>query len=449
MQRVQVLSAQVTSSGLASIPEVMVDKKALMTDAAKYISKNFSEHPDMFFFCHKDGRRELVPSDPSIFEEILNNDPVYGTPGEAENMHISQVIFSMPEDTMAKHLHHFANGVKRTFQEVGEAKGEEIADKMREVFSTWPAEGEAHIDEFGDVLFWAMIEVLFGPVASKQISPHLPGEFEKIDAHLFKMLRSGKVDPQVKKDIDSIVKIFEAGIENGTATGPVVSLYRDIMQGEPNQNPDAARMAVTAWWGGLGNTLPNGMNTWAYMLGNPEIKATAVAAARGEGEFGSDKGKRYITACLKDSLRLCVSGGANRTVKQTHEMTCASGKTYKIEKGTTIIMHLGTANHADPKLYPEPEKFDPRRYLGKTPGQDQAGSMMNGVQFAWTPFSAGRHRCSGYALVMEEIPAAIQVFLQMFDVELTEPLCKFDYSSRGFGVKFPTKDIRISYKRRV
>merc|ERR1712107_574822 len=132
----------------------------------------------------------------------------------------------MPPDTMTKHLHDFANGVKRTFQDVGPAAAEDIAKKMRDVFSTWPTEGEAHIDEFGDVLFWAMIEVLFGPVASQRISPHLPGEFEKIDAHLFKMLRSGKVDPQVRTDIDSVVKIFEDNMRNGTASGPVVSLYR-------------------------------------------------------------------------------------------------------------------------------------------------------------------------------------------------------------------------------
>merc|ERR1719498_208119 len=189
---------------------------------------------------------------------------------------------------MAAHLHDFANGVKRTFQDQAEPVAEAIGKLMNEEFAKWPSEGECSIDELGDVLFWAMIECLFGPIASKKMSPNLPKEFEKIDAHLFKMLRSGQVDKHVRKDIDGVVKIFEDGIRNGTANGPVPTLYHNIMKGEPNQTPDAARMAVTAWWGGLGNTLPNGMNTLAYILGTPDVKKVAVQAARGEGDFGSD-----------------------------------------------------------------------------------------------------------------------------------------------------------------
>merc|ERR1719446_220592 len=114
-------------------------------------------------------------------------------------MHISQVIFNMPQDVMHRHLTDFANGVKKKFQDVGEDAASAIAKKMKEVLSTWPEEGEAHIDEFGDVLLWAMIEVLFGPVASKKQNPHLPDEFNKIDDHLFVMLRSGKVEAKVRE----------------------------------------------------------------------------------------------------------------------------------------------------------------------------------------------------------------------------------------------------------
>lgn len=448
MHRVRTLSAHVTAAAAhyEPIPEVMVDKKRLMLDGVNYIAELKKQHQDCFYLCHKDGRRELVPVDESFYVEVLGDDAVYGTPGEAENMQISQTIFNMPKDTMANHLHHFADGIKKLNQETGAEVSAEIARKMEAVLASWPDEGEYHLDEFGDVIFWAMIETLFGSFASKQANANLPGEFEKIDAHLFKMLRSGQVDPKVAEDLNGVVGIFERAMKDGTGMGPVPALYHSILEGEPNQFPDAARMSVTAWWGGLGNTLPNTTNTLAYILGHPSVRAEATAAARGQGSYGSDAGKRYITACLKDSLRLCVAGGANRTVKVAHELTAKSGKTYKIDKGTTIIIHFITA-HFDPEFYPNPDKFDPMRYLGATPDDDQAGTYMNGVQYAWAPFSGGRHRCSGYALVMEEVPAALQVFLKHFDLQLTEELCPFDYSSRGFGVKFPTKDIRIRFKR--
>merc|ERR1719443_1595563 len=119
-------------------------------------------------------------------------------------------------------------------------------------------------------------------------------------------------------------------MKEGTCNGPVPQLYYDILDGEPNQIQDAARMSVTAWWGGLGNTLPNTTNTLAYILGNQKVKATATAACRGEGEFGTDHGHRYLIACLKDELRLCMAGMANRTTKKSTEVTCASGKKYMI-----------------------------------------------------------------------------------------------------------------------
>jgi len=447
MRRVQVLASQVTNgASLTPIPEVKINKKALMTDAVKYLAPLKEQHPDMFMMCHKDGRKELIPVDTKVYQEVLGDDELYGTPGEAENMHISQVIFGMPEDTMAKHLGHFADGVKRLNQETAADVSAEIARLMEAELANWPDEGECSIDRLGDVIFWAMIEVLFGPVASQRMTPNLPQEFDKIDAHLFKMLRSGQVDPQVREDIDSVVGIFLNAIHDGTGMGPIPKLYHGIMEGEERQAADAARMAVTAWWGGLGNTLPNTTNTLAYILGHANVKKVATDAARGVGEFGSDSGSRYLTACLKDSLRLCVAGGANRTVKKTHDITCSSGKTYRIEQGTTIIIHFIT-HHFDETLYSKPDEFDPYRYLGPTPDEDQAGTYMKGVQYGWSPFSGGRHRCSGYALVMEEVPAALRVFLKNFDLELSEELCPFDYSSRGFGVKFPTKDIKLRFRR--
>ena len=91
--------------------------------------------------------------------------------------------------------------------------------------------------------------------------------------------------------------------------GPVPALYHSVLEGEPNQVPNAARMSVTVWWGGWGNTLPNTTNTLAYILGHSSVCSEATAAARSHGSYGSDACKRNIIARLKDSLCLCVAGG--------------------------------------------------------------------------------------------------------------------------------------------
>lgn len=445
MRRVNVLVAQATvaAAELAEIPEVEANRKALVQDGANYLAQLKVEYPDIFYFKYKDGRRELVTLDTTLYEEVLANDNVYGTPGEAEHMKISQQIFGMPDETMAKHLHHFAGGVKRLNQDTAEdVVAPEIARRMEADLATWPSEGEYDIQMFSDVVFWGMVETLFGPVASKKINPTLPDKFVKIDDKLFKVLRSGKPDPEVRAGVDVLVDLFLHGIDDGTANGPLVKMYSDILEGEAHQKEDAARMCVTAWWGGLGNTLPNTINTLAYILGTPGVKENAVLAVDGEGEFGADGGKRYLTACLREALRLCAPTTANRTVKQTHEVIAQSGKRYRLEQGMDLILHF-VSNHYDPAVYANPTLFDPSRFLGKTADEDAVGTVIKGKRYAWAPFSGGAHRCSGYALVMEEIPAALQVFLRHFHLELTEPLPPFDYNTR-----FHTKDIKIGFRRR-
>ena len=60
----------------------------------------------------------------------------------------------------------------------------------------------------------------------------------------------------------------------------------------------------------------------------------------------------------------------------THDLTAKSCKTFKIDKGTTIIIHFITA-HFDRQFHPNLDvcKFDPMRCLGATPDEDQSWSI--------------------------------------------------------------------------
>ena len=99
-------------------------------------------------------------------------------------------------------------------------------------------------------------------------------------------------------------------------------------------------------------------------------------------------------------------------------------------------------------VYLHPDKSDLVRYLGAAPDENRLGTCMKRVQNAWALVSGGRHRCSASVhKTVEVVLAALRVFMKRFDVQLREELCPFDCRSRGFGVKFPINDIKISFKR--
>ena len=59
---------------------------------------------------------------------------------------------------------------------------------------------------------------------------------------------------------------------------------------------------------------------------------------------------------------------------------------YIIPKGTSCNIHIFDM-HRDPKIYPNPLKFDPDRFL--------AENCAKRHRFAYIPFSAGPRNCIG------------------------------------------------------
>jgi cytochrome P450 len=65
--------------------------------------------------------------------------------------------------------------------------------------------------------------------------------------------------------------------------------------------------------------------------------------------------------------------------------------------------------HADPKLYPDPDTFDPRRFQRAKPSP-----------FAYTPFGGGSRRCLGAAFALYEMKLVLATVLRDWDLELVD-----------------------------
>jgi cytochrome P450 len=82
---------------------------------------------------------------------------------------------------------------------------------------------------------------------------------------------------------------------------------------------------------------------------------------------------------------------------------------YRIPAGATMVVSPW-AVHRSPKVWSDPEAFDPRRF------DVPAGQFPGGHRYAWFPFGAGPHSCVGMQLAMMEAPIVLATVLQAYRV---------------------------------
>jgi cytochrome P450 len=75
--------------------------------------------------------------------------------------------------------------------------------------------------------------------------------------------------------------------------------------------------------------------------------------------------------------------------------------------GVLIVMAIGLV-HADPRNYPQPERFDPERMLRTAPSPT-----------TWLPFGGGIRRCLGATFATEEMRVVLREVLRRVELETT------------------------------
>lgn len=158
--------------------------------------------------------------------------------------------------------------------------------------------------------------------------------------------------------------------------------------------------------------------TWAlaFLLQNPNALSKAreeldnnVGLLR-EVEESDIRNLPYLQAIVKETLRIHPAGPL---AAPHHALEDCRINGYHIPAGSTIMFNLWKIHH-DPRVWPEPEKFQPERFLDSAYGQMD----VRGNHFELIPFGSGRRICPGINFALQVLHLTLARILHGFEIEI-------------------------------
>lgn len=232
--------------------------------------------------------------------------------------------------------------------------------------------------------------------------------------------------PPAKEDMDLVDVLLSIKDEHGEA-----QFSADIITG----------MFISMMFAGHHTTSGTAAWTLIELLRHPEHLAAVVAELDELYADGSDVSYQalreipYLESAIKEALRLHPP-----LILLLREATVPfEVEGYTIEPGTLVGASLSLSNRL-PEAFPEPDTFDPTRYLD--PRNEDVQNPWN-----WIPFGAGRHRCVGANFAMMQLKAIFSVLLQDWTFEMAQPpeTYRNDHSKMVVQLEQPC---RVRYRRR-
>jgi cytochrome P450 len=156
---------------------------------------------------------------------------------------------------------------------------------------------------------------------------------------------------------------------------------------------------------------------WAFERVSRHPQVLAALAAEADTE---DNELRQATILEVQRSRTVIDFAGRHVYPPIYEL----GE-WAIPRGSSILVSIGRM-HANPEAFPEPDSFDPQRFIGAKPSS-----------FAWIPFGGGARRCVGAVFANMEMDVVLRTVLRHFTIETTTAPGE-KYHSRG--VAYTPKD---------
>ena len=224
-------------------------------------------------------------------------------------------------------------------------------------------------------------------------------EFRRnFDRVVFALIDKAKSDPRLEVRTDILALLLRTTYEDGT----------------PMSRQDVSDELLTLL--GAGHETTASTLGWAFerLRRHPEVLARLVK----ENDEGGNE-YRQATMVELQRNRTVIDFAGRHVVAPHYDLG-----DWRIPRGYTVMISIGNV-HANADAFPDPERFDPDRFLGtRTPT-------------AWVPFGGGTRRCIGAAFANVEMDVVLRTILRDFVIETDDaPEEKIHFR----GIAFTPKD---------
>lgn len=206
------------------------------------------------------------------------------------------------------------------------------------------------------------------------------------------MRMSRELDAMIKTEVDKRQQAAAAGQTGDGEDVLAMLLQARDDQGEPMTFQELRDELVTMLVAGHETTATTLAWTLGYLLREPalvaRLKEEAATAIEG-GQLQPERVNKLplLEATIKEGMRLRpVAPMTGRLLKKPIKV----GE-YDVPAGCVVAPGIYLA-HRRPSVFPEPDRFDPDRFLRARPGPNE-----------WLPFGGGNRRCIGAAFATYEM----------------------------------------------
>ncbi|XP_038899207.1 cytochrome P450 CYP82D47-like [Benincasa hispida] len=117
----------------------------------------------------------------------------------------------------------------------------------------------------------------------------------------------------------------------------------------------------------------------------------------------------YLQAVIKETLRLYPAGPLSGARKVSQDCTIGG---YNVAAGTHLITNIWKIQR-DPRVWPEPSKFKPERFLSS---HNYNHIDVKGQHFELCPFGYGRRSCPGLGISLLMTPLVLASLIHSFEL---------------------------------
>lgn len=220
-------------------------------------------------------------------------------------------------------------------------------------------------------------------------------------------------------------------------TNDMLQEYMDARYQDGTPLSDHEITGMVIWFMFAGHHTSSTTATWTLIeiarhpeyLGQLQQEVDAIYEKHGELSFASLRESPLIEGFIREALRMHPPLNA-LTRRVLRDFTY---KDALIEAGKNVML-CPHVSHRLPDLFPEPNRFDPKRPRPENP-------------YAFIAFGGGRHKCIGNAFAVLQISAILCTLLKDFEFELAEDESAYQEAMPTLLLR-PQGPATLRYRRR-